>query len=231
MIEIFLGVIIVLVIVNIGLNLRAQKPIKTSNSNNQTEVLVDTCALIDGRIIELVKTGFLQQTLVVPQFIVAELQGLADGKDNLKRQRARAGLDMVKELQAQDKTNIKIIRDKVSSQAEVDDKLVELAKTRNASLYTTDYNLSKVADIEGVSILNVNELSKVLKPVYLPGEVSEVKIIEKGQSKGQGIGYLDDGTMVVVDNAATSLNKKLKVRFEKQLQTSSGKMMFAKIIK
>ena len=230
MIEIFLSVIIVLVVVNIGLNLRAQKPIKTIGNNDQTEVLVDTCALIDGRIIELVKTGFLQQTLVVPQFVVAELQGLADGKDNLKRQRARAGLDMVKELQAQDKTNIKIIRDKVSSQAEVDDKLVELAKTRNASLYTTDYNLSKVADIEGVSILNVNELSKVLKPVYLPGEVSEVKIIEKGQSKGQGIGYLDDGTMVVVDNAATSLNKKLKVRFEKQLQTSSGKMMFAKIV-
>lgn len=231
MIEIFLSVIIVLVVVNIGLNLRAQKPIKTIGNNDQTEVLVDTCALIDGRIIELVKTGFLQQTLVVPQFVVAELQGLADGKDNLKRQRARAGLDMVKELQAQDKTNIKIIRDKVSSQAEVDDKLVELAKTRNASLYTTDYNLSKVADIEGVSILNVNELSKVLKPVYLPGEVSEVKIIEKGQSKGQGIGYLDDGTMVVVDNASTKLNKKLKVRFEKQLQTSSGKMMFAKVIK
>ena len=108
---------------------------------------------------------------------------------------------------------------------------MELAKTRNASLYTTDYNLSKVADIEGVSILNVNELSKVLKPVYLPGEVSVVKIIEKGQSKGQGIGYLDDGTMVVVDNASTKLNKKLKVRFEKQLQTSSGKMMFAKVIK
>ena len=231
MIEIFLSVIIVLVVVNIGLNLRAQKPIKTIGNNDQTEVLVDTCALIDGRIIELVKTGFLQQTLVVPQFVVAELQGLADGKDNLKRQRARAGLDMVKELQAQDKTNIKIIRDKVSSQAEVDDKLVELAKTRNASLYTTDYNLSKVADIEGVSILNVNELSKVLKPVYLPGEVSEVKIIEKGQSKGQGIGYLDDGTMVVVENASTKLNKKLKVRFEKQLQTSSGKMMFAKVIK
>jgi uncharacterized protein YacL len=231
MIEIFLSVIIVLVVVNIGLNLRAQKPIKTIGNNDQTEVLVDTCALIDGRIIELVKTGFLQQTLVVPQFVVAELQGLADGKDNLKRQRARAGLDMVKELQEQDKTNIKIIRDKVSSQAEVDDKLVELAKTRNASLYTTDYNLSKVADIEGVSILNVNELSKVLKPVYLPGEVSEVKIIEKGQSKGQGIGYLDDGTMVVVDNASTKLNKKLKVRFEKQLQTSSGKMMFAKVIK
>ncbi|MBP7018146.1 TRAM domain-containing protein [Candidatus Saccharibacteria bacterium] len=231
MIELFLSVIIVLVVINILLNLRNQKPFAEANSNDKTEVLVDTCALIDGRIIELVKTGFLQQTLVVPQFVIAELQGLADGKDNLKRQRARAGLDMVKELQKQDKTVIKIVHDKVSSQAEVDDKLIEMAKVRSASLYTTDYNLSKVADIEGVSILNVNELSKVLKPVYLPGETAEVKIIEKGQSKGQGVGYLDDGTMIVVDNAATKLNQILAVKFEKQLQTSSGKMMFAKISK
>ena len=202
---------------------------KTAKQDRGAEILIDTCALIDGRILDLAKTGFLTGTLVVPQFVVAELQGLADGGNNLKRQRARYGLDMIQQLQSpRSRATVEIAREPVDSQTEVDDKLVELAKSRNAYLYTTDYNLNKVAEIEGITVLNVNELSQLLRPNYLPGESGEVKIVQKGQGKGQGVGYLEDGTMVVVDNASRYIGKSISVEFDRHLQTDSGRMMFAK---
>jgi len=200
---------------------------------NQSEqshgVLIDTCALIDARILELAKTGFMTGKLMIPDFVIAELQQLADGRDGLKRQRARVGLDLVRELQKSPNVTVEIVRNQ-SSDLEVDDRLIELAKKRDVALYTTDYNLNKVAKIEGVTVLNVNELSNMLKPMHLPGETAEIKIVQKGQDKSQGIGYLDDGTMVVVAKAGNMMNRKVKVEFDKHLQTSAGKMMFAKIL-
>lgn len=194
-----------------------------------SEVLIDTCALIDGRILQLAKTGFIPSTLLIPDFVIAELQQLADGRDSLKRQRARSGLDMVKELQQNQKVDVEIVRP-AKSDLEVDDQLVMLAKHRQVALYTTDYNLNKVAEIEGVTVLNVNELSGLLRAVYMPGEKAEIKIIQKGQDKTQGVGYLDDGTMVVVPKAGNLQNKTVKIEFVRHLQTNAGKMMFAKLI-
>ncbi len=165
--------------------------------------------------------------LIVPQFVIAELQGLADGRDRLKRERARHGLDMIKELQNNPNVTVEIVDDPVHSQTEVDDKLIKLAKDRSAALYTTDYNLNKVAEIEGVTVLNVNELAKLLRVTYLPGEKAQIKILQKGSNTSQGVGYLEDGTMVVVEKAGTSIGKTLEVVFERHIQTSAGKMMFA----
>ena len=230
MIEILLILIATVVTANFGYNVtRNRRSVATKSSKN--EVLLDTCALIDGRVLELARTGFLPSTLIVPKFVIAELQGLADGRDSVKRERARDGLDMIKQLQQDQNVDVQIITDSVDDQVEVDDKLVALSKTRRAALFTTDYNLKKVAEIEGVTVLNVNELSQLLRPVHIPGETAQIKIIQKGQGKGQGVGYLDDGTMVVVENASAKVGKNVSIVFDKHLQTSAGKMMFAKIKK
>lgn len=220
-----------LVIVNSIVLLLAVKKFsqKAPMKVTSNEVLIDTCALIDGRILQIAKTGFIPSKLLIPDFVIAELQQLADGRDSLKRQRARSGLDMVKELQQNQKIEVEIVRP-AKSDLEVDDQLVALAKQRQVALYTTDYNLNKVAEIEGVTVLNVNELSGLLRPVHLPGEKAEIKIVQKGQDKTQGIGYLEDGTMVVVPKAGALQNKKVKIEFVRHLQTNAGKMMFAKKI-
>jgi len=208
--------------------LRANRKLPAVYSNE--EVLIDTCALIDARILELAKTGFIPKRLLIPDFVIAELQQMADGRDSLKRQRARSGLDLVKELQRNQTTEVEIVRS-AKSDLEVDDQLVALAKGRRVALYTTDYNLNKVAEIEGVTVLNVNELAGLLRPIHLPGERAEIKIIEKGHDKTQGVGYLEDGTMVVVAKAGGLLNKKIHIEFVRHLQTNAGKMMFAKLVK
>lgn len=203
---------------------------KPQNGKIQNEVLVDTCALIDGRILQLAKTGFIPGEILIPDFVIRELQGLADGRDSLKRQRARDGLDMIKDLQGSQNVRVTILNDKVESFSEVDDKLIFLAKQRNAALYTTDYNLNKVADIEGVAVLNVNELSQLLRPIILPGEIVNIKLVQKGNEKKQAVGYLEDGTMVVVDDADKKIGKVVKVEIGRSLQTVAGKMMFGRLI-
>lgn len=207
--------------------LGAQKPTstKTQGSKGKKWVL-DTSAIIDGRITELTDNGFAPNELVIPVFIVAELQQLADGRDAHKRERARFGLDVVKRLQDSPYTSVSIDRTDFKEIAEVDDKLVALAKKLNAQLYTTDYNLNKVAIIERVDVLNVNELAQSLRPTALPGEVKAVKIVQKGQGREQGVGYLDDGTMIVVEKASRLIGKTLQVEVTRVHQTVAGKMIF-----
>lgn len=198
-------------------------------AHDQT-VILDTCALIDGRVLAIAKAGFVPHQIIVPQFIVAELQHLADVGDSQKRERARFGLDVIRELQDMRRCVVTIAREQFKSIREVDDKLIALAKQYGAMLYTTDYNLNKVAQIEGVTVLNVNELAQALRPPRLPGEQVELKITQIGQDKTQGVGYLDDGTMVVVERAAKMVGRRVRVEFSRILQTQAGKMMFAVLL-
>jgi uncharacterized protein YacL len=195
----------------------------------QHKIALDSCALIDGRIVEIVRTGFMADELIIPQFILNELQLLADGHDSHKRERARYGLDIAHELQ--DTAPMKVVIDRTvfpNIQA-TDDKLVALAKKLHAQLYTTDYNLSKVAAIEGVKVLNVNELSQSLRPITLPGETITIKIIQKGSNRDQGVGYLEDGTMIVVDGGARYVSKTVPVTVTRMHQTVAGKMVFGQV--
>ena len=203
---------------------------KFSRGKNR-KIILDTCALIDGRILELSKSGFIPDELIVPEFIIHELQMLADGSDSRKRSRARYGLDVVKELQ--NSTNCKVIINKmeIKNETHTDDKLVKLAKKLNLPLYTTDYNLNKVAEISGVIVLNVNELAQQLRPEILPGEQESIKLVQKGSSQSQAVGYLEDGTMVVVSNGAKLIGKTVQVEISRSLQTAAGKMLFAELIK
>ena len=207
-----------------------QKKVKTDKVTNGRRVILDSCALIDGRIIELAKAGFVPEALIIPEFILSELQLLADGNDSHKRERARFGLDVAKELQ--ELKDVQVTLDD-AGQREIgttDEKLVALAIKRGADLYTTDYNLNKVADIRGVRVLNINELAQSLRPVALPGENKLVKILQKGSGQGQGVGYLDDGTMIVVENGAKYIGKKVTVEVTRNLQTVAGKMLFGTLV-
>lgn len=199
---------------------------KKKNEHNQT-IILDTSGIIDGRILAVAKSGFIPQQVIVPQFVIAELQYLADTGDSMKRERARFGLDVIRELQDSRRTTVVIAREQFKHIREVDDKLIALAKQYGAMLYTTDYNLNKVAQIEGVTVLNINELAQALRPPRLPGERLEIKITQIGQDKTQGVGYLEDGTMVVVEGASKLLGKRVMVQFSRMLQTQAGKMMFA----
>lgn len=207
-----------------------RKGTKVNTKNRSKKLVLDTCALIDGRILELTRLGFVPETLVIPEFVVHELQMLADGSDTHKRDRARYGLDVVRELK--ESTNCEVIIDETAFEGKhaVDDKLVALAKKLDAPLYTTDFNLNKVADIEGVRVLNVNELAQELRPVALPGERKDVKIVQKGSNPEQGVGYLDDGTMVVIDRAAKYVGRKVSAEITRIHQTASGKMLFADLV-
>jgi uncharacterized protein YacL len=210
-----------------------RKPIKTNvnTKSKSNKLILDSCGLIDGRITELSAAGFVKSDLIVPEFVLKELQLLADGNDSHKRARARFGLDVIKQLQQDDKIDLSINREEFPEVKKTDDKLVLLAKKLGADLYTTDYNLNKVADVEDVKVLNVNELALSLRPPALPGEIKKIKIIQKGSGRGQGVGYLDDGTMVVVENAIKLKDKTISVEIERYHQTESGKMIFAKLAK
>lgn len=203
------------------------------NNENQkikNQMVVDTSGLIDGRIIDIVGSGFVPPRLIIPQFVVAELQFLADQGDAYKRERARYGLDVVRRLQDMRQTEVVIKPGMARGIKEVDDKLVALAKKAGAMLYTTDFNLNQVAQIEGVRVLNVNELAQGLRAMHLPGEKRDIKITQVGQDRSQGVGYLEDGTMVVVEQAAKKLNQHVQVEFTRMLQTQAGKMMFATLV-
>ncbi|HKX24043.1 MAG TPA: hypothetical protein VJM46_02300 [Candidatus Saccharimonadales bacterium] len=196
-------------------------------SEQSQSVVLDTSGIIDGRIVEIAKAGFVPQNVVVPQFVIAELQFLADHGDTHKRERARYGLDIIRELQDVRRIEVTIAREKFEDIREVDDKLVALAVQNGAYLYTTDFNLNKVAQIEGVSVLNVNELAHALRPNLLPGERVSIKLTQVGQDKTQGVGYLGDGTMVVVEQASRYVGQQVQATCTRILQTQAGKMMFA----
>lgn len=202
----------------------------TKIMGKQRKIILDSCALIDGRIVEIVRTGFVIDELVIPQFILNELQLLADGNDGHKRERARFGLDIAHELQdASFGAKVTIDRTELPGVQATDDKLIQLAKKREAYLYTTDYNLSKVAAVEGVAVLNVNELSQGLRPVALPGETLQIKIVQKGSNPSQGVGYLDDGTMIVVEGGSRYIGRSVGVTVTRMHQTVAGKMVFGSV--
>ncbi len=216
-----------LAIVMLGLILAIKiKPQPKSKRTHKRTALLDSCALIDGRIIELAKAGFVPEKLEVPEFIVSELQLLADGSDSQKRERARYGLEVVQILQQIPGLKVEVNRSKVEARL-IDDKLVELAQKINADLYTTDFNLNQVANIKGIRVLNVNELAHALRPVVLPGETINIKVIQVGSSRDQGVGYLEDGTMVVIDNARKDVGKTISVKITRSHQTVAGRMLFA----
>lgn len=195
-------------------------------STKKASLILDTCALIDGRIKDIYATGIVNTQVIVPQFVLRELQMLADGSDNHKRSRARFGLEVVEALRDQ-LGSMYLVDTHHPGATTTDDNLLLLAKKRNAILCTTDYNLNKVAAAEGVVVFNVNELAHAMRPNFLPGEEQEVKLLQKGESRGQAVGYLDDGTMVVVDNASHLLQTKQVVVIGRSLQTVAGKMSFA----
>ena len=193
------------------------------------QIILDSCALIDGRVAEIVRTGFVNSELIIPQFILSELQLLADGNDSHKRERARYGLDIAHELQDSAPMKVVIDRTPLVDVDATDDKLVALAKKLGAQLYTTDYNLAKVAAVEGVQVLNVNELSHSLRPITLSGETLNIKIIQKGSNRDQGVGYLDDGTMIVIEGGARHVGREVPVSVTRMHQTVAGKMVFGQI--
>jgi len=188
--------------------------------------ILDTSVIIDGRIADICDTGFVEGTFIIPQFILQELRHIADSSDPLKRGRGRRGLDVLNKIQKQNHLEVKIVDQDYPKIQEVDAKLIALAKDLKAKIVTNDFNLNKVAELQGISVLNINELFNALKPVVLPGEVMNVKILKEGKEPGQGVGYLDDGTMVVVDNAKRYMGKSVDVSVTSVLQTTAGRMIF-----
>ena len=191
--------------------------------------LLDTSVIIDGRIADICDTGFVDGELIVPRFVLNELQFIADSSDSMKRSRGRRGLDVLNRMQKSTAINIEIVEQDFPKIKGVDGKLVALAQKLNAKLMTNDYNLNKVAELQGVRVLNVNELANAMKPVVLPGEQMVVKIIREGKEQGQGVGYLDDGTMIIVDSAQKMINMNVEVVVTSVLQTTAGRMIFSEL--
>ncbi|SHH31905.1 Uncharacterized conserved protein YacL, contains PIN and TRAM domains [Anaerosphaera aminiphila DSM 21120] len=200
---------------------------KTSKMNGIPKIL-DTSVIIDGRIMDICDSNFLEGSIVVPVFVLEELQHIADSSDGLKRSRGRRGLDIIKEMQENKNLDIVIFQGKYDEISEVDSKLLQLTKDLNGKIVTNDYNLNKVAAVQGIDVLNINELANSVKPVYLPGEEMTVQIVKLGKEHGQGLGYLDDGTMIVVESGKNYLGETINAVVTSVLQTSAGKMIFAK---
>lgn len=207
------------------------KRITENKKNKETKgkVFVDTSALIDGRILAVAQTGFFTRNLVIPRSVIRELQILADGKDSEKRARARAGMDVANELERIVFFDTEILQDELDK-TPVDERLLQLAKDNNGAIMTCDYNLGKVAATENIEVLNINDLALSLRSEFLPGDKLKIKIVSEGNNKNQGIGYLPDGTMAVIDFAAKHIGKEVEVEFIRFLQTSAGKMMFGKVV-
>ena len=197
------------------------------DSRHSAAMLLDTSAIIDGRIAAISKTGFLQGTLIVPRFILDELRHVADSRDTLRRARGRRGLEILKEIRDEGNIQTEILEIDYPQAREVDGKLVGLAKEIGASILTTDFNLNRVAQIDGITVLNVNELAGSLRPVVVPGENLRLRILHEGKEPGQGVGFLDDGTMVVVDSGVHHIDSELDVTVARVLQTAAGCMIFA----
>jgi uncharacterized protein YacL len=202
---------------------------KTKDSAPARPKLLDTSVIIDGRIFDICNTGIIEGALIIPEFVLDELRHIADSSDDLKRNRGRRGLDVLKRIQTELDLPVKIVHAEIDEAAEVDSKLLYLAKDLNGIVVTNDYNLNKVAAVKNVQVLNINELANAVKPVVLPGEEMKVTVVKEGKEPGQGVAYLDDGTMIVVEGGRNELNKPLSVIVTSVLQTAAGRMIFAKL--
>ncbi|MFC1509477.1 PIN/TRAM domain-containing protein, partial [Candidatus Omnitrophota bacterium] len=204
--------------------------VKFSRQDQKDELVVlDTSVIIDGRIADIANIRFLEGKFIAPRFVLKELQQIADSSDSLKRARGRRGMDILAKLQKNPNIDVKIHNEDYPNIKEVDAKIVKLAKVLGAKVFTNDYNLNKIAEIQGVKVLNVNELANALRPVVLPGEGMEIRLIKEGKEYNQGVGYLEDGTMVVVDNGRRLIGQNVRVVVGSVLQTAAGRMIFGKL--
>lgn len=208
-----------------------KKTTKGKNKNKQaTSKILDTSVIIDGRILEILETGFIDGPIIIPEFVLEELRHVADSADDLKRVRGRRGLDILNKIQKNQGVEIYSTKDRgIDDSLEVDIKLLKLAEIINGKVITNDFNLNKVASIQGVDVLNINELANTLKPIFLPGETMVVSIVKEGKENKQGIGYLDDGTMIVIEEGIKLVGKTLEVIVTSVIQTAAGRMIFAKV--
>ena len=209
--------------------MRKKRARKKSKEKQRIGKLLDTNIIIDGRVADIFQTGFLEGPIVVPVFVLEELQKIADSSDVLKRNRGRRGLDILNHMRKKNRDDIKIITDDFEEISEVDSKLIKLAREKGYKIITNDYNLNKVAELQGVAVLNVNDLAIAVKPAVIPGEQIFVQLVKNGKEEGQGVAYLDDGTMIVVEDGSKSIGKEVAVIITSVLQTSAGKMIFAKL--
>lgn len=204
--------------------------VKLRREDQREEIIVlDTSVIIDGRIADICHTKFIEGKLIIPRFVLKELQQIADSADPIKRNRGRRGLDMLNKIRKSGHVEVKIHEEDLPDIRDVDAKLIKLAKILNAKVFTNDYNLNKIAELQGVSVLNINELASALKPVLIPGEVMEAKIVKEGKEYNQAVAYLEDGTMVVIDNARHLIGQTARVTVTSVLQTAAGRMIFAKL--
>jgi uncharacterized protein YacL len=210
------------------LDLSALGGIFTERGGKKSSKVLDTSVIIDGRISDICKTGFLDGVLIVPHFVLRELQQIADSADSIKRNRGRRGLDILEKIKGVPGITVQVMEKDYPDVREVDLKLIELAKEMGAKIVTNDFNLNKVSQLRGVEVLNINELANALKPVVLPGETMKVFILKEGKEYNQGVAYLDDGTMVVVDNARRMIGKTISTQVTSVLQTTAGKMIFGR---
>ena len=201
----------------------------SSWTNLNRTILLDTSVIIDGRVADIAKTGFLPGTLLFPRFVLNELQYIADSPDGLRRQRGRRGMEVLAELQKLPNILVRVSDIDVEGMREVDDKLVVLGKQLKSPVLTNDYNLNRIAELQGVTVLNINELANAVKSVVLPGEVMNINIFQEGKELGQGVGYMDDGTMVVVENGKDYIGEYMNVHVTKVLQTAAGRMIFGRV--
>jgi uncharacterized protein YacL len=201
----------------------------SSWTNLNRTILLDTSVIIDGRVADIAKTGFLPGTLLIPRFVLNELQYIADSPDGLRRQRGRRGMEVLAELQKLPNILVRVSDIDVEGMREVDDKLVVLGKQLKSPVLTNDYNLNRIAELQGVTVLNINELANAVKSVVLPGEVMNINIFQEGKEVGQGVGYMDDGTMVVVENGKDYIGEYMNVHVTKVLQTAAGRMIFGRV--
>jgi uncharacterized protein YacL len=207
---------------------RGGKSSSTSSASEDSVILLDTSVIIDGRITDISKSGFIRSTLLVPNFVLMELQHIADSADSLRRNRGRRGMDVLQMLQNECPIPVRITDMDVSEVREVDSKLVALARELNCPIMTNDYNLNRIAEIQGVTVLNINDLANAVKAIFLPGEEFSVKVVQEGREEGQGVAYLEDGTMVVIEDGRNLIQQTISVVVTKVLQTSAGRMIFAR---
>ena len=198
-----------------------------TSSRGEPRIVVDTSAIIDGRIAEIVASGFIYGTLIIPRFVLDELQHIADSSDALRRNRGRRGLEILNRMQKEPATAVEVVEDDVPHITEVDAKLVALALARSRVILTNDFNLNRVAELQGVRVMNINSLANAVKPAVLPGEELRVRVIQEGKESGQGVGFLDDGTMIVVEGGARHIDREVDVLVTRVLQTVAGRMIFA----
>jgi uncharacterized protein YacL len=201
----------------------------SSWTNLNRTILLDTSVIIDGRVADIARTGFLPGTLLIPRFVLNELQYIADSPDGLRRQRGRRGMEVLTDLQKLPNVLVRISDIDVEGMREVDDKLVVLGKQLKSPVLTNDYNLNRVAELQGVTVLNINELANAVKSVVLPGEVLNINVFQEGKEAGQGVGYMDDGTMVVVENGKEYIGEYMNIHVTKVLQTAAGRMIFGRV--